>query len=73
MGFGLFNIVEGIIDHHILQIHHVRQTVPEADWPMYDYGFLAILGVLPLVAGVLMTRKVAETDRVDRGEPARVA
>ncbi|MCY7282636.1 MAG: DUF2243 domain-containing protein, partial [Cyanobacteria bacterium CAN_BIN43] len=24
IGFGAFNLVEGIIDHHILQIHHVK-------------------------------------------------
>jgi uncharacterized membrane protein len=24
IGWGIFNIVEGIVDHHILQIHHVR-------------------------------------------------
>lgn len=28
MGFGMFNLVEGIVDHHILQIHHVNETVP---------------------------------------------
>jgi uncharacterized membrane protein len=24
LGWGLFNFVEGLVDHHILQIHHVR-------------------------------------------------
>ena len=24
VGWGLFNLVEGIVDHHILGIHHVR-------------------------------------------------
>jgi uncharacterized membrane protein len=27
IGFGLFNLVEGIIDHHLLGIHHVNETV----------------------------------------------
>jgi uncharacterized membrane protein len=28
MGFGIFNLVEGIVDHHLLGIHHVNETVP---------------------------------------------
>jgi uncharacterized membrane protein len=46
-GWGVFNLVEGVIDHHLLQIHRVR---PDAANPLaWDLGFLA-LGVL-LVAG----------------------
>jgi uncharacterized membrane protein len=29
IGFGLFNLVEGIIDHHLLGIHHVNETAPQ--------------------------------------------
>jgi uncharacterized membrane protein len=32
MGFGIFNLVEGIIDHQILGIHHVNETVPREQW-----------------------------------------
>ena len=32
MGFGIFNLVEGIIDHHLLGIHHVNETVPREQW-----------------------------------------
>jgi uncharacterized membrane protein len=28
IGFGLFNLVEGIVDHHLLGIHHVNETMP---------------------------------------------
>ena len=38
-GWGLFNLVEGIVDHHRLTIHHVRDDVAEALW--WDLGFLA--------------------------------
>src|SRR5688500_15494058 len=24
LGWGVFNLVEGVVDHHLLQIHHVR-------------------------------------------------
>jgi len=30
LGWGLFNLVEGVIDHHFLNIHHVRD-MPRAD------------------------------------------
>jgi len=26
IGWGLFNLVEGVVDHHILTIHHVRES-----------------------------------------------
>jgi uncharacterized membrane protein len=39
IGWGGFNLVEGIVDHHILTIHHVRDDVDE---PLpWDLGFLA--------------------------------
>ena len=37
MGWGLFNVVEGIIDHHLLNLHHVR---PGPDEFLYDIAFL---------------------------------
>jgi uncharacterized membrane protein len=41
MGWGLFNFVEGVINHQILGIHHVRGQ-PNFDW---DYGFLLFAGI----------------------------
>ena len=48
MGFGIFNLVEGIIDHHLLGIHHVNETVPREQWIFWDVGFRqsALSGVL---------------------------
>ncbi|MEV7646569.1 DUF2243 domain-containing protein [Arthrobacter sp. NPDC089319] len=46
VGWGLFNLVEGIIDHHVLAIHHVisgqYQTV--ADILFLVFGALLMLG-----------------------------
>ena len=50
MGFGIFNLVEGIIDHHILGIHHVNETVPPSQWIYWDIGFL-VWGAVMLIAG----------------------
>ena len=47
-GWGIFNLVEGIVDHHILGVHHVRDDVADPMW--WDLGFLAF-GVVLLVVG----------------------
>jgi uncharacterized membrane protein len=52
-GWGGFNLAEGVIDHHILGLHHVR---PGPDQLAYDLGFLA-WGAAMLVAGVLLLRR----------------
>ena len=38
LGWGLFNFVEGVIDHQILGVHHVHTGTNELAW---DLGFLA--------------------------------
>jgi uncharacterized membrane protein len=50
LGWGLFNLVEGIIDHHILHIHHVTETDNHLIW---DVTFLAS-GVLLICIGWAM-------------------
>jgi uncharacterized membrane protein len=52
IGWGLFNLVEGIVDHHLLQIHHVR---PGPNELLYDVAFLA-WGAIMLGAGVHLSR-----------------
>jgi uncharacterized membrane protein len=49
IGFGAFNLVEGLVDHQILGIHHVNETVPRETWIYWDLGFLA-WGAIMLVA-----------------------
>jgi len=51
-GWGLFNLVEGLIDHHILGLHHVR---PGANELLFDLGFL-LWGVVILTAGIWLHR-----------------
>lgn len=53
VGWGAFNLVEGVVDHHILEIHRVR---PGASNPLvWDIGFLS-LGVLLILAGWVLQR-----------------
>ncbi len=54
-GWGLFNLVEGVIDHHLLQLHHVVD-VP-AHVPLYDWLFLAVGGVGFLLLGGVTARE----------------
>lgn len=56
IGFGAFNLVEGTIDHHLLGLHHVNETVPRAQWIYWDLGFLA-LGAALALAGWLLVRR----------------
>lgn len=50
MGFGIFNLVEGLIDHHMLGIHHVNETAPQEQWLYWDVGFL-VWGAIMLIGG----------------------
>lgn len=51
-GWGLLNVVEGIIDHQILGIHHVR---PGPDELLSDVAFL-IWGAVMIVVGAYLLR-----------------
>lgn len=46
-GWGVFNFVEGLIDHQLLNLHHVRPESPH--WLVYDLLFLASGPLLFLV------------------------
>ena len=52
VGWGAFNLVEGIIDHHLLGIHHVRMGRHQLAW---DIAFL-LLGALLIGIGWLIAR-----------------
>lgn len=63
VGWGLFNLAEGIVDHHVLRIHHVRAGPDELAW---DLGFLAVGAVL-VVVGQLLVRWERPTGTQRRG------
>ena len=52
LGWGLFNVVEGIIDHEILGLHHVYEYT--TNHLPADLGFLAFGLVLLLAGGGLV-------------------
>ena len=53
LGWGLFNVVEGLIDHELLGLHHVYEYTPN-HLPA-DLGFLAF-GLALLLAGGALVR-----------------
>jgi uncharacterized membrane protein len=58
-GWGIFNVVEGIIDHELLNLHHVRDLPVHV--PLYDWIFLAVAGVGFLLAGWALMRAPHES------------
>ena len=56
IGFGAFNVTEGLLNHHLLGLHHVNETVPTVHWIYWDLGFLAS-GLLMLVVGAWLYRE----------------
>ncbi|WP_084959190.1 DUF2243 domain-containing protein [Thermoactinospora rubra] len=54
-GWGVFNVVEGIIDRQLLGVHHVRHGPDQLLW---DLGFLGF-GAALIVAGLVLARRVA--------------
>jgi uncharacterized membrane protein len=58
MGWGLFNLIEGTIDHQLLSIHHVYEYA-ENKLP-FDLAFL-VAGAILLIIGGLFVR-IAKRD-----------
>lgn len=58
LGWGLFNVVEGVIDHHILGIHHV---IERFGLSVFDWAFLAF-GAALILGGWAMVRSAQEGD-----------
>ncbi len=57
LGWGIFNMVEGLIDHHLLGIHHVRDVPVHV--PAWDWLFLAAGGLGFVATGWLLARRAS--------------
>lgn len=55
LGWGLFNIVEGIIDHHLLKLHFVKQVSENPD--LWNLLFLAISLIMIIIGTVLVYKR----------------
>ena len=52
LGWGIFNLVEGIVDHQLLEVHHVHQYGSHLLWDLVFLGS----GVVLAVAGWAIVR-----------------
>lgn len=49
LGWGVFNLVDGVLDHYVLALHNVRDDViHKAPW---NVAFLIVAGILQPLAG----------------------
>lgn len=67
LGWGVFNLVEGLVDHQLLGIHHVHPGEGQLAW---DVGFL-VFGAALIVAGWAAIR--SRRSESPRGKPAAIA
>jgi uncharacterized membrane protein len=69
-GWGVFNVVEGLVDHQILGIHHVRDDLGA---PLgWDLAFLA-LGALLIASGLALAKSSERTAHHHDARQARRA
>ena len=67
-GWGIFNVVEGLVNHQLLGVHHLRDDLGA---PLgWDLGFLA-LGALLVVVGGLVHRQGLRALREEHPAAAR--
>jgi uncharacterized membrane protein len=57
-GWGLFNLVEGLADHYLLQVHHVVET---KGLSVYDHLFL-LSGIVFIIVGWKMMRPTKQAN-----------
>ncbi|MBA3659674.1 MAG: DUF2243 domain-containing protein [Gemmatimonadales bacterium] len=61
IGWGAFNLIEGLIDHQILGLHHVRDLPRYI--PLYDWIFLGLGGVGLIALGWMMAAQAVRVRR----------
>ena len=69
LGWGVFNVVEGIVDHLLLGIHHVNETAPREQWLWWDIAFL-LWGAVMIAGGWWLWRGSVESEESRGGEPS---
>ncbi|KDE58208.1 membrane protein [Halostagnicola sp. A56] len=64
LGWGLFNVIEGLVNHHLLGIHHVWPAGPGSVL-LWDLGFL-LWGGLFIVVGYAVVRRGTGVQSLER-------
>ena len=63
IGWGVFNLVEGVVNHHVLGLHHVRDL--PAHVPLYDWAFLLIGGAGLIGLGLVLRERLPASARAE--------
>jgi len=71
LGFGIFNCVEGAINHQLLGVHHVNETVPADQWIWWDLGFLLWGAAMVIIGSLLWRSGRAEMHAIERSAQTR--
>ena len=66
LGFGAFNVVEGLVDHHLLQIHHVNEKVDLHHQLYWDLAFIAWGAAMLVIGWYLFKQGQRESELVLR-------
>lgn len=64
LGAGGFDVLEGLIDHQVLGIHHVKSGPNQLMW---DLGFLALGATLALIGWILLRSGHKEIEPTPQG------
>jgi len=68
-GFGAWNVIDVVLFHWVLEIHHIRLDTPQP--VAWDAGWLVVLGLVPLMlAGLLLRTRVGGPGGDGRGAMA---
>jgi uncharacterized membrane protein len=68
-GWGLFNLVEGLVDHVILQVHHAVERLGLSIW---DYTFLASGAVFVIAGWFIASGRSVDENLRHSGDPSAV-
>jgi uncharacterized membrane protein len=65
-------LLEQILDHQLLELHHVNETAPEDTWWAWDLAFL-LWGASMLVGGLLLLGSGRRADTHSASRPRSMA
>lgn len=72
LGWGLFNVIDGIVDHHLLELHHIWPAGPGPvllwDVVFLVWGVLFVIGGYAIVRGDDALSPMVEGQRREGGE-----
>ena len=65
LGWGAFNVVEGLINHQLLELHNVREVAAPTFW---NFGFLALSAVIFLIGLAMAHQRPGRVELQQRTE-----